>query len=167
MHISDELLRIFPKYFTVNKELHSLECEAKEIGKTIVSSIFINPLQFGVNEDFDSYPRTLENDLIQLESAGSHFVFHPSKEILEGIKASERDVKTIARRVENLLSYGKNHPYGEYASEASVNKIKISDIEELYLERFYPQNTYVIIVGDINFNIAKNLSRVPPPCVVG
>jgi predicted Zn-dependent peptidase len=79
--------------------------------------------------------------------------------ILEGIKASERDVKTIARRVENLLSYGKNHPYGEYASEASVNKIKISDIEELYLERFYPQNTYVIIVGDINFNIAKNLTQ--------
>jgi len=64
----------------------SLVNKAKEIGKTIVSSIFINPLQFGVNEDFDSYPRTLENDLIQLESAGSHFVFHPSKEILEGIK---------------------------------------------------------------------------------
>tara|TARA_X000000368_G_scaffold278784_1_gene221182 strand:- start:1675 stop:2487 length:813 start_codon:yes stop_codon:yes gene_type:complete len=64
----------------------SLVNKAKEIGKTIVSSIFINPLQFGVNEDFDSYPRTLENDLIQLEGAGSHFVFHPSKEILEGIK---------------------------------------------------------------------------------
>jgi predicted Zn-dependent peptidase len=79
--------------------------------------------------------------------------------ILEGIKASERDVKTIARRVENLLSYGQNHPYGEYTSEASVNKIKISDIEELYIERFYPQNTYVIIVGDIDFNIAKNLTQ--------
>ena len=64
----------------------SLVNKAKEIGKTIVSSIFINPLQFGVNEDFDSYPRTLENDLIQLQSAGSHFVFHPSKEILKGIK---------------------------------------------------------------------------------
>jgi predicted Zn-dependent peptidase len=81
------------------------------------------------------------------------------KKILEGIKASEKDVKTVARRVENLLSYGKNHPYGEYASKASINKIKISDIEELYLKRFYPQNAYVIIVGDIDFKIAKKLTQ--------
>ena len=33
--MSDELLRTFPKHYIVNKELHSLECEAKEIGKTI------------------------------------------------------------------------------------------------------------------------------------
>ena len=69
-----------------------------------------------------------------------------------------KDVKTVARRVENLLSYGKNH-YGEYASEESINKIKISDIEELYLNRFYPQNAYVIIVGDIDFKIAKKLTQ--------
>ncbi len=79
--------------------------------------------------------------------------------ILEGIKASEKDVKAVARRVENLLSYGKNHPYGEYASEASINKIKISDIENLYLKQFYPQNAYVIIVGDIDFKIAKKLTQ--------
>ena len=64
----------------------SLVNKAKELGKTIVSSIFVNPLQFGFNEDFDSYPRTLENDLEQLERAGSHFVFHPSEDILEDIK---------------------------------------------------------------------------------
>ena len=50
----------------------SLVNKAKEVGKTIVSSIFVNPLQFGVNEDFDSYPRTLENDLIQLELSLIH-----------------------------------------------------------------------------------------------
>tara|TARA_B100001029_G_C15059993_1_gene457565 strand:+ start:1101 stop:2540 length:1440 start_codon:yes stop_codon:yes gene_type:complete len=79
--------------------------------------------------------------------------------ILEGIKASEKDVKAAARRVENLLSYGKNHPYGEYASEKSVNRIEISDIYELYQERFYPQNAYIIVVGDIDFKIAKKLTR--------
>ncbi len=79
--------------------------------------------------------------------------------ILESIKASEKDVKTVARRVENLLSYGKNHPYGEYASEASVKKINLSDIEELYLRQFNPQNAYIIIVGDIDFKIAKNLTQ--------
>ena len=79
--------------------------------------------------------------------------------ILEGLKASEKDVKTAARRVENLLSYGKDHPSGEYESEESVNRIALEDIENLYHKRFYPQNTYVIIVGDIDFDTAKKLTQ--------
>jgi pantoate--beta-alanine ligase len=47
------------------------QCDA-----TIVS-IFVNPAQFGANEDFASYPRTLENDLRLLESTGSPSVFVP------------------------------------------------------------------------------------------
>ena len=66
--------------------------------------------------------------------------------ILESIKASEKDVKTVARRVENLLSYGENHPYGEYASEASINKIKISDIEKLYLKRCHFFSIFLLII---------------------
>jgi pantoate--beta-alanine ligase len=41
-------------------------------------SIFVNPAQFGPNEDFTRYPRTLENDLRLLESTGSLVVFVPS-----------------------------------------------------------------------------------------
>ena len=79
--------------------------------------------------------------------------------LLEGIKANEKDVKTAARRVENLLSYGKNHPYGEYASETSVKNVEISDVKQLYRQRFNPQNAYVIIVGDIDFITAKKLTQ--------
>ena len=64
----------------------SLLSKAKEVGETILASIYINPLQFGVNEDFDNYPRTLDDDLLKLEKAGCNFVFCPSEDILKNIK---------------------------------------------------------------------------------
>lgn len=51
---------------------------AKKQAQTLVVSIFVNPLQFGANEDFDRYPRTLEADKEKLESVGVNYLFHPS-----------------------------------------------------------------------------------------
>lgn len=46
-------------------------------GRPVVSSIFVNPLQFGAGEDFGRYPRTLEADCRQLKAAGCDIVFAP------------------------------------------------------------------------------------------
>ena len=51
---------------------------AKQHAKCVVVSIFVNPLQFGPNEDLANYPRTLEEDCWKLQAAGANIVFTPS-----------------------------------------------------------------------------------------
>ena len=51
---------------------------AKEHADVVVVSIFVNPTQFGVGEDFDSYPRTLNEDVAKLASVGADYVFAPT-----------------------------------------------------------------------------------------
>jgi pantoate--beta-alanine ligase len=51
---------------------------AKQQAHCVVASIFVNPLQFGANEDFGSYPRTLEADCEKLKAAGADIVFAPT-----------------------------------------------------------------------------------------
>lgn len=53
---------------------------AREHASCVVVSIFVNPLQFGVNEDLASYPRTPEQDCAKLETAGADVVFMPTVE---------------------------------------------------------------------------------------
>ena len=50
---------------------------AKQSGQLVVASIFVNPLQFGADEDFERYPRTLDADCDKLASAGCDLVFAP------------------------------------------------------------------------------------------
>jgi pantoate--beta-alanine ligase len=56
----------------------SLVEQARELGECTVVSIFVNPLQFGPNEDFDKYPRTLDADTKLLKKARADVVWAPS-----------------------------------------------------------------------------------------
>jgi pantoate--beta-alanine ligase len=56
----------------------SLMKQAREHGDCVVASIFVNPLQFGPNEDLANYPRTLAQDCERLAAAGVDVVFTPT-----------------------------------------------------------------------------------------
>ncbi|MFC3902310.1 pantoate--beta-alanine ligase [Acinetobacter marinus] len=62
----------------------NLVLEAKKLCDIVVVSIFVNPIQFGPNEDFDNYPRTLEADSQLLAEAGCDVLFAPSVQQMYG-----------------------------------------------------------------------------------
>lgn len=70
----------------------SLVERAKQEADTTIISIFVNPTQFGPNEDFTTYPRPFENDCRRAEAAGGDVVFAPSAEEMY----SPRHATTVA-----------------------------------------------------------------------
>lgn len=58
----------------------SLVEQARRAADIVVTTIFVNPMQFGANEDLDSYPRTLQEDQDRLQAAGNSLIFAPSVE---------------------------------------------------------------------------------------
>ena len=59
----------------------SLVTEAHRHADKVVASIFVNPMQFGVNEDIDNYPKTLDEDQQKLIEAGTDLLFTPTPAI--------------------------------------------------------------------------------------
>src|SRR5690606_15703444 len=81
------------------------------------------------------------------------------KQLTESIKAGENDVSTIEGRVANALAYGLDHPYGEFISEESINKIQLNDVIKFYETYFKPENAYLVIVGDVDRKATKKLVK--------
>jgi pantoate--beta-alanine ligase len=85
----------------------SLVERARSECASVVASIFVNPLQFGPNEDYERYPRSFESDVRQLEELGVDVVFAPSAEHLypPGFSTTV-EVGAVASRYEGALRPG-------------------------------------------------------------
>ncbi len=107
------------------------------------------------------FPRVME--LMAKGALNPNFTqeeFEKQKErTLEGIKASEKDVAQNARRISQALSYGKEHPYGEFITTESVEKLNLEDVKNYYQSFYVPQNAYLVVVGDVETKEVKKLAK--------
>ncbi|OGI50078.1 MAG: pantoate--beta-alanine ligase [Candidatus Muproteobacteria bacterium RIFCSPHIGHO2_12_FULL_60_33] len=76
---SDKRIAFVPTLGNLHAGHMRLMQEARHHAQAVVASIYVNPLQFGQNEDFDSYPRTPSHDKVALLSAGVDLLFRPAE----------------------------------------------------------------------------------------
>lgn len=76
---------------------------------------------------------------------------------IENLESNEKDVAFNAGRLRRALTYGKNHPYGEFSTPETLNSVTLEDVKSHYNNYFVPENAYLAIIGDVDFEKAKQL----------
>lgn len=76
---------------------------------------------------------------------------------LSGMETEKNEPDAMLKNVSNVVNYGAQHPYGEVATEETVNNITLEKCRSYYKTYFRPNVAYVAIVGDITLKEAKGL----------
>ncbi len=109
------------------------------------------------------FPRVLElmadavlNPLLTKEE------FDSQKNLIkESLKTSDKDVATAANRVQDFITYGASHPNGEFVSQETLDKSELKNAIDFYNNYASPNNAYLVILGDVNFEeIKENVTRL-------
>jgi pantoate--beta-alanine ligase len=138
--------------------LHAGHMSLIEKGQSLcdrnLCSIFVNPMQFGPNEDFNHYPRTLDSDLAQLEAAGCDLVYLPTASELypEGLdKITQIQVTDLTDHYEGA------HRPGHFTGVATVvlklfNIVK-PDVSVFGKKDFQQYRVISKMVADLNLDV--------------
>ncbi|MCX7856546.1 MAG: pantoate--beta-alanine ligase [Deltaproteobacteria bacterium] len=148
----DKIIGFVPTMGFLHEGHLSLVRKSKEMTDVTVVSIFVNPIQFGPNEDFEMYPRDLERDRSLLEKEKVDVLFIPEKDEMYG-----EDYKTYVR-VQEMEDYlcGKTRK-GHFQGVATV-VTKLFNIVKPHLA-FFGQKDYqqlkIIekLVRDLNMDV--------------
>jgi len=142
----------------LHKGHQSLMLKAKEENDIAVVSIFVNPLQFGPNEDYLQYPRDLERDKEIAEAIGIDYLFIPT---IEEIYPKQIKTKVIVQEITEKLC-GKSRPGHFTGVTTVVNKLfNIIQPDKAYFGLKDAQQIAVIEQMVFDLNIPVTIVRLP------
>ena len=146
-------LSLIPTMGNLHEGHLSLIKEAKNYNDKTIVSIFINPLQFGPNEDFKNYPRTIISDIKQLEKINCDYAFIPKDNFAKKLKLIK--APSISKKL-----CGKNRPGHFDGVLTIINKIfsvirpthaffGLKDYQQFILVRKFTKNYFpgIKIIG--------------------
>ena len=131
---------------------------AREANASVVVSIFVNPTQFGPNEDFEAYPKSMEADLAMLEAEAVDVVFAPSvEEVYPQGMETYIDVGSVGERLEG------GHRPGHFRGVATVvcKLLTIVRPDNVYFGQKDAQQCLVIKRMNTDLNLGAEVVVVP------
>ncbi len=131
----------------------SLVKKAKDENDKVVMSIFVNPAQFGPNEDFDRYPRNLERDQQLAEGAGTDVIFAPS---VEEMYPRESQIKITAGTQAEVLCGAKRPGHFDGVLKVVTKLFHLTEADLAYFGQKDAQQLAIIesLVKDFDFPMA-------------
>lgn len=131
----------------------SLVEKAKAENAKVVMSIFVNPAQFGPNEDFDRYPRNLARDQQLAEGAGTDVIFAPS---VEEMYPRDSQIKISAGKQADVLCGAKRPGHFDGVLKVVTKLFHLTEADLVYFGQKDAQQLAIIesLVEDFNFPMA-------------
>jgi len=125
---------------------------ARQHANVVITTIFVNPTQFGPGEDFERYPRDLERDTSLAESAGTSYIFAPER---KAMYSADHRAYVNVERFDSMLE-GKSRP-GHFRGVATV-VAKLFNITKPHVAVFGQKDAQQVVVirqmmKDLNFDI--------------
>jgi pantoate--beta-alanine ligase len=130
----------------------SLMREARKHGDVLILSIFVNPTQFGPDEDFETYPRDLERDLQLAENESADVVFIPDRQQFYGARYQTQ--VTLQSLPNHLCGLSRPHFFGGVATIVTKLFNVVQPHVAVFGEKDFQQLMIVRqMVDDLNFDI--------------
>lgn len=123
---------------------------AKGENDVVIMSIFVNPTQFGPNEDFESYPRDLARDTVLAESAGVNAIFAPS---VDEMYPTDGGIKLSAGRQATILCGASRPGHFDGVIQVVTKLFHLAEPDRAYFGEKDAQQVAIIetLVRDFNF----------------
>ncbi len=149
---TEQVISLVPTMGCLHEGHLSLIRHAREVSDKIIVSLFVNPIQFGQNEDFDSYPDQFERDSGLIEAEGSDALFYPPPEEMytENFQTSVK-VKTLSQ---GMCGIDRPDHFGGVATVVTkLFNITSPDIAVFGKKDFQQLIIIKRLVKDLSYNI--------------
>ena len=152
MRLDGKRIGVVPTMGYLHEGHLSLIRRARTEADVVITTIFVNPSQFGPNEDFSRYPRNFERDLSFVEQAGTDFIFAPE---VASMYPHAYSTYVSVERITDVLE-GKSRP-GHFRGVATI-VAKLFNITKPHIAVFGQKDAQQIavikqMIRDLNFDI--------------
>lgn len=142
---------------TTNRDKDQLDNEKDFIGATLFASsdnIYLSCLTKHMEKGLD-----IMTDVMKNASFPESEFERIKKQYESSLASAASDANTMAANATYKSVFPENHPYGEVMTQKSLDNITREDVIDFYNKQFTPSGSYLVIVGDITFEKAKEIAQ--------